>query len=117
MCAHKEDPRIQSRSTETHPFALSNHPEFAGRFHHSNLREKYMTKLLSTLIAVAFAAVSATAAAQATPATPAQPATPAAQDQPKADKPKASKAKKTKKSTTKKTSGKSKAKGKTDTTK
>ena len=52
-----------------------------------------MSKLLSTLIAVAFAAASATAAAQATPATPAQPATPAAQDQPKADKPKASKAK------------------------
>src|SRR5688500_8071241 len=79
-----------------------------GRMFIFNVREKYMRKLLSTLIAVAFAVVSATAAAQATPATPAQPASPAAQDQPKADKPKAAKKSKktTKKSGAKKTQAK-----------
>jgi len=47
-----------------------------------------MSKLLTTLIAVAFAAVTSSAIAQAQPATPATPATPAQPDKPKADKPK-----------------------------
>jgi len=54
-------------------------------------RSHEMRKLLTTLIAVAFAAVTSSAIAQAQPATPATPATPAQPDKPKADKPKAAK--------------------------